>query len=217
MEHLMVEAISRSDRYELIVHGLQVPDTGRTIGELDFLILDKQFDEVIHMEMVYKYYIHDQDEGEGPYGPWIGPGRKDRLTWKLAHLTDHQFPLLHHPMTLPLLAQYGIEPSKVRQELCFLAELYRPIGKRSAVGQGLNNEAMEGEWMPLERFIALDTQGVKAHCPKKVDWLMDYDESLALPLAEIKDEVIQTVKQGRALLLFLCEDGVEKKQFITAT
>ncbi len=217
MEHLMAEAIERSDRYDLIVHGLQVPDTGRTIGELDFLIFDKEKEKVIHMEMVYKYYIHDTAEGDGPWDAWIGPGRKDRLTWKLQHLAEHQFPLLHHSLTRPLLDQWSIDPSKVSQQLCFLGELYSPHGRRLQLTESINPKALKGEWMALEKFMTFDTVGILALNQEKPDWLMPFDGSKAMPLSEITMNLIEAVKEGRPVLLSFSDQGVEKKQFVTAT
>ena len=217
MEQLMAEAIERSDRYDLIVHGLQVPDTGRTIGELDFLIFDKEKEKVIHMEMVYKYFIHDAEEGGEPLGVWIGPGRKDRLTWKLEHLAEHQFPLLHHSLTRPLLDQWSIDPSTVSQQLCFLGELYSPHGGRLQLTESINPKALKGEWMALEKFMTFDSVGILALNQEKPDWLMPFDRSKAMPLSEITVNLIEAVKEGRPVLLSFSDQGVEKKQFVTAT
>ena len=65
MEALLALAIEADERYELIAHGLQVADKGITIGELDFLIYDHTKAKVLHVELAYKYYIHDCQEGAG--------------------------------------------------------------------------------------------------------------------------------------------------------
>ncbi len=81
----------------------------------------KKYDEYIHVELVYKYYIYEKRFNKELYR-YIGPNRNDTLIKKLSKLRDKQFPLLFKQVTKKYLE--GIDINKIKQKLCFKANLF---------------------------------------------------------------------------------------------
>lgn len=84
--------------YQLLGHSIQKIEGPRTIGELDFLILNQDNGQVEHWEVALKYYLGERDLSL-PY--WYGLNRSDTLARKLNHFTQKQFQFqdaLEHPI-----------------------------------------------------------------------------------------------------------------------
>ena len=215
MEALIALAIEADERYELLKHGLQVADHGITIGELDFLIYDHKNSKVLHVELAYKYYIHDRQEGAGLFEPWIGPGRKDKMNWKLEQLAQRSFPLLHHPLTKPLLIELGIDPEKIEQRLCFLGELFLAEGEESWDDPLLNPNAHAGTWMRLENFLAKDWGKQAFSIPLKQDWILPYNPTNTFTEAETKKSVKSFLETGKVPMLQFKKERENQRMLIT--
>lgn len=165
MEHRFRDALLASRRYELVSHGLQIQGEDRTLGELDFLIRDLEDRQVWHIEFVYKFYIYRQELGSDRYDPWIGPGLKDRLIYKLDKLTRQQFPILHSTECRTLLEPLGLDVDRIKQGLAFCAELFLPLGI-DEIPEGLDTRCIQGRWYDEghepESYSILD---------RKSDWI----------------------------------------------
>ena len=74
--------------YRLIRHSLQQIDGAKTLGELDFLLLNTQTQEIEHWEVALKFYLAEQ-QYQLPF--WYGLNRDDTLEKKLQHFTRKQF------------------------------------------------------------------------------------------------------------------------------
>ncbi|MDS7965993.1 DUF1853 family protein [Acinetobacter sp. V117_2] len=74
--------------YQLLGHSIQKIEGAKTLGELDFLVLNKETQQVEHWEVALKYYL---GEGQLNLEQWIGLNREDTLSKKLYHFTDKQF------------------------------------------------------------------------------------------------------------------------------
>jgi len=99
--------LEKSARYEVLEQNLALRDGGKTLGELDFLVLDKDSGKCLHWEVAVKFYL-----GMGEIQQqhcWHGPGRKDRLDLKVEHLRNHQSVISRRPQTQQLLKQRGYE------------------------------------------------------------------------------------------------------------
>ncbi|EOQ65282.1 hypothetical protein F935_00126 [Acinetobacter calcoaceticus ANC 3811] len=77
--------------YQLLGHSIQKIEGPKTLGELDFLILNKGTQEIEHWEVALKYYLGEADLH---LEQWIGLNRQDTLSKKLYHFTDKQFQFL---------------------------------------------------------------------------------------------------------------------------
>lgn len=74
--------------YELLGHSIQIIDGPKTVGELDFLILNHDTQQIEHWEIALKYYLAESDLSL-PH--WYGLNRSDTLNRKLTHFTQKQF------------------------------------------------------------------------------------------------------------------------------
>lgn len=78
--------------YQLLGHSIQQILGQKTLGELDFLVLNRESQQVEHWEIALKYYLSEHDLSL-PY--WYGLNRSDTLMRKLNHFTQKQFQFQH--------------------------------------------------------------------------------------------------------------------------
>ncbi|WP_289353149.1 DUF1853 family protein [Acinetobacter baumannii] len=117
--------------YQLLGHSIQKIDGAKTLGELDFLVLNQNTQEIEHWEVALKYYL---GEGQLNLEQWIGLNRQDTLSKKLYHFTDKQFQFSE---------ALGF---KVQQRFAVLkGQLYLPLN--------LPQEQPIPEWVNLKRRL----------------------------------------------------------------
>ena len=106
-ETLWAFALELNPRYRLAERNLQIIDGGRTLGEMDFIVLDNETGRYAHWELAIKFFLGAGDTVR--HDAWHGPGKKDRLDLKVDHLLQRQTLLSTHPRTQAVLAGRGIE------------------------------------------------------------------------------------------------------------
>lgn len=84
-EQWVAALIHASEGLELVAHNLPLREQGRTLGELDMLVRDRDDDSLWHWELALKFYLGTADA-------WYGPNRHDTLERKAAHLFEQQLP-----------------------------------------------------------------------------------------------------------------------------
>lgn len=133
--------------YQLLGHSIQKIEGARTLGELDFLILNKETQQVEHWEVALKYYL---GEGQLNLEQWIGLNREDTLSKKLYHFTDKQF-------------QFSEALNfKVQQRFAVLkGQLYLPLnlGQKQPIPNWVNSTRRLGYWgttIPDSKFYRLE-------------------------------------------------------------
>ncbi|MDH2635853.1 DUF1853 family protein [Acinetobacter nosocomialis] len=133
--------------YQLLGHSIQKIEGARTLGELDFLILNKETQQVEHWEVALKYYL---GEGQLNLEQWIGLNREDTLSKKLYHFTDKQF-------------QFSEALDfKVQQRFAVLkGQLYLPLnlGQKQPIPNWVNLTRRLGYWgttIPDSKFYRLE-------------------------------------------------------------
>jgi len=182
-EHYFAFAVEQSSNFELIAQNIQIFENSRTLGELDFLIRDKSTGRVLHIELVFKFYIiTDQalahsdlltEEENKRFGRFIGPAGRDAFTRKLVHLRQHQLPMLYHEATFESLKHLDFDVDEVEQRVCFMGQTfthtpedYRPIS-------GINKESMRGCYLGYSAFAKaknLSTNTQNFYLPTKEAW-----------------------------------------------
>ncbi len=186
MESFFEIAIRHSERYDLINSNLQIIENKTTIGELDFLLFDKFESKTIHVELVYKLYVHDTKFANELDG-WIGPNRKDSFSEKIEKLIQKQFPLLYKPETLKYLKELNLNPEEIEQQLCFKAQLFSPAINNLETKTKLNSDCIRGSWYHFDEFLKKDWKKNQFLTPKKKDWSchpegnsawLDYEETI---------------------------------------
>ena len=74
--------------YELLGHSIQKITGPKTLGELDFLLLNTETHKIEHWEVALKYYLAERDFS---LACWYGLNRSDTLLRKLNHFSQKQF------------------------------------------------------------------------------------------------------------------------------
>ncbi|ANF82323.1 hypothetical protein A3K93_09055 [Acinetobacter sp. NCu2D-2] len=74
--------------YQLLGHSIQKIDGPKTLGELDFVLLNAETHQIEHWEVALKYYLAEADLS---LANWYGLNRSDTLNRKLKHFTQKQF------------------------------------------------------------------------------------------------------------------------------
>lgn len=172
MESFFSYQIKSSSDYNLIVENLQISHNKITIGEIDFIIEDKSENDVIHIEMVYKFYVYDpsfNNEKER----WIGPNRKDNLLRKIKKLKEDQFPLIYKEATKQVLSSLKIDYSILKQNVCFKANLFVPREMKDKNFPLVNNSCICGYWIHFDEFNSPEYLNNLFYAPKKPDWPID--------------------------------------------
>ncbi|OTG83820.1 DUF1853 family protein [Acinetobacter sp. ANC 4648] len=74
--------------YRLLGHSIQIIAGKNTLGELDFLLFNKQSQKIEHWEVALKFYLAEADLS---LKHWYGLNRSDTLSRKLHHFSHQQF------------------------------------------------------------------------------------------------------------------------------
>ena len=217
-EAAFMNSLANSSDYEVLGQSIQIQGKERTLGELDFLIRDTS-ERICHIEFVSKYYLYIPWMEGDTLGHWIGPNFKDRLSFKLNHLRDHQFPILHTDACRELLKDnLEIDPRHgIQQMLSFYAELYTPYsGGEINWHPDLDKECVRGQWMFLSEFEGLtlsDKEGF--YCCRKRDWLrsetseVEWEEH-----SEVLASIIASLDRGHSPMLWHKTERGIKRLFV---
>lgn len=120
-EDALAQILEQSTRYTLIAKNQQIITSERkTIGELDYVLLDKQSDLHLQVELAIKFYLVHQ---EGYHFKFPGPDARDNYHNKLNRLSSHQLQLTRQDATRELLRKqfeiHQIKPSHLIQGIFF--------------------------------------------------------------------------------------------------
>lgn len=197
----------------LVAQNLVISHGKRTMGEIDFLLLNKEKQEFTHVELVYKFYLFDPERG-GDLGPWIGPNRKDSLLRKLHRLEEHQFPLLYREEFREVAQNLNLPLDQILQKLCFKANLFVPPDMLNQKFSGINNDCIQGFWIRIQDFQEKAYGAYYYHTPKKQFWTMDpqYCEDW-YDFAEIEEQLCPLLQAKRSPLLWMKTADKEYQRF----
>ncbi len=172
-EQFVFNQIEDSKGIDLIAENIQIKIDRRTLGELDAIIQKDKL--LIHLEIVYKFYVYDPSQGASEIERWIGPNRKDSLKEKLAKLKTKQFPLLYHESTVEFMNELEIDVKNLEQQVLFKAQLFTPYTNTIAF-ELLNPKCVQGFYIhkqDLNRFEAN-----LFYIPTKYDWMLDPNDTV---------------------------------------
>lgn len=172
-ETLWAFALELDPRYHLVERNLQIIDGERTLGEMDFIVLDNDTGRYAHWELAIKFYLGVGDTFN--HHAWHGPAKKDRLDIKVDHLRGRQTLLSTHPLTRARLDERGIVISDCA--VILKGRLFYPWQRRAPRyhPQAVNTAHLAGCWLtrdqfvlasdPAERYVPLNRRGWMSENP----------------------------------------------------
>lgn len=173
-EIIVSELIKSSTNYKVLYENVQLIEDKKTIGEIDFIIKNKNTRQLIHMELAYKFYLFDPKNSSEPINNWIGPNRNDSLKEKLEKVKNKQFPLLYHNSAKSKFNE--IEIGEASQALCLLVSLFIPYEYRGSFSS-IYEKAIKGYYLNIEKFISFDHSEKNYYLPSKKEWGMTPSEN----------------------------------------
>jgi len=143
MEHVFKQVIEQNESYQLLVFNLPIKNTERTIGEIDFILKNIKNQELIHVELTYKFYLID-GKISNPIHQLVGPNRKDLFFTKMEKIKTKQFELLHTNEGIKALQEKHIDHSVIQHRACYKAQLFSPYRSKQIDIYPLNNNSIIG-------------------------------------------------------------------------
>lgn len=168
VEQFVLFNLSQQQHINLLANNIQIQQEKRTIGELDCIYKEKE--SIVHLEIVYKFYLYLPDKNKEELNCLVGPNRRDALIEKLVKLKDKQLQLLFHNSTKPYLQNLNITSNNIQQEVCFKAQVFLPLKNKNIVLQELNNNCIAGFYLNVNELA--NFKDCKFYIPIKKDWLL---------------------------------------------
>lgn len=213
VEYFFEEYIKHSSRYNLIHKNNQVIEDKNTLGEIDFILFDKVKNSFLHTELVYKFYLYDENF-EKEIDRYIGPNRDDSLVKKLNKLKTKQFPLLFKEKTMEML--YDIDLKNIYQNTCFKANIFLPYKKHVDVSL-INKACIKGFYINIEDFKKQENfKKYKYFLPHRYDWIVSANINKTWKAyEEIQEEIQIFLDLKKSPLVWLKKDDRYEEFFIT--
>ncbi|MDT0678071.1 DUF1853 family protein [Autumnicola musiva] len=213
MESFFEHFINQTRDYDLLASNIQINREKLTIGEIDFLLKQLSNKKLLHVELVYKFYVYDPSFKE-ELQRWIGPNRKDSLLQKIEKLRKKQFPLLFKNETKDFLQSIPLDPNYVEQEACFRANLFLPKKWSRQSISLVNKECICGYWISNEDFQAEEYKHALFYSPKKQNWpLNPRYNNIWFSFSEIRTQINFFLKKKRAPLIWMKKNKEEYERF----
>lgn len=203
IEHFFKALISNAERFQILGNNIQIHDAQRTLGEFDFVIKDQKTLDILHIELMYKFYVYD------PTFPaemerWIGPNRKDSLIRKITKVKSNQFPLIHSPEAKKYLDTLAIEAENIQQQILFKAALFIPEFYDDYNFEHINKQCIAGYWYHLSELKKFSDLNYRFYAPEKQDWPIDpFHGEIWYNYSEIIAEIKALHKRKKSPLIWI--------------
>ena len=203
--------LEKSTRFEVIVQNMPLRDGDRTLGELDFLVIDKKTGKYLHLEMAVKFYLGIGDTAL--HCNWHGPGLKDRLDKKVEHLKNKQSVISDQPAVQGLLNDMKLRVDArgviLKGRLFYPGERAMTAYRYTAFPVDASLEHPRSYWLPLHRFKSSHSDKQR-FCP-----LVGYGWMAGIGQADMRDamekeELIEAIGYGKLRLPLYVAGGTEK-------
>ena len=197
-EQALALLIDSAPSLKHLARNLQIFDeSGRTIGELDFLIFDEGNDRHIHLELAVKFYlaIKTVDGWEFP-----GPDPRDNWQAKLDRMRDHQFALSRRAET-QLLLKDRFDVERVIPQHLIYGCLFLPIDcDECSEPEAIVEGARKGRWLYIsqwnDHFADIDHVLI---IPKPL-WPVEMSEDVQALLTSISVDDLKGMAQERCTM-----------------
>jgi hypothetical protein len=168
VERLVSYQLSQEDSISIISENIQIQREKITLGELDCII--KKGDKMIHLEIVYKFYLYDASFGKSEIDHFIGPNRNDSLVDKLIKLKEKQLPLLYSEECTSYLKSIDLQANTFKQKVYFKAQLFLPFSNKNIQLKVLNEDCITGFYAHKKELTLF--KNCKFYIPSKKDWII---------------------------------------------
>lgn len=215
IEHLFYQTLSHSKSYEVLAHNIQIKNKNETLGELDFIVRFRESVHPIHIELTYKFYIIDPNISE-PIQHLVGPNRKDFFHKKLDKTIHKQLPLAYTDEAIEVLRMYGINASQLKQQVCFLGQLFIPYEQPFTSIHPLNPACIVGFWIQMKDFNASVFSKYSYYITQKHEWIHTphHDVLWSSYYDTLLEIQIKHVQKRAPILWIKKENGIIEKCFV---
>lgn len=208
-EFVFLHLLHASAEFDVLAHSIQLIEDKRTLGELDFIIQNVKTEEVLHVELTYKFYILDRSIS-APIDQLIGPNRKDTFVKKLRKTRDQQIPLLYSQSGRDIVRGLGLEIEAIKQYVAFYAHVFVPYMDRIFKVDNLNEKCVIGYWVTQQEFQIEEFKSCTYYYPIKSEWMhIPHQDVEWRNYDEIMDEISSQIKEGRSVMLWKKDEGGE--------
>lgn len=212
VEQFVFHELEHQKEITLLAKNVQIKKEKQTIGELDCIL--KTDDSLIHLEIIYKFYLYDESVGYSELEHWIGPNRKDSFIEKITKLKNKQLPLLFKPETQVLLDKLNLKALDIQQQVYFKAQLYVPIHLINTPLRTINSNCIVGYYLSFNDLETLITN--QFYIPQKLDWLTEPHVDVDwLTYEEGQQEIMAFISQEKSPLCWIkSQNGTLQKLFV---
>ncbi|GAA0786849.1 DUF1853 family protein [Marinobacterium sediminicola] len=196
-EQLYAAVLTELLGWTLIARNVQIRDQQRTLGELDFLVLNPHTNEVEHHEIAIKFYLGHVGEETGS-ARWYGPNSRDRLDLKTSRLLQHQAQLAAQPAAEPVLKSMGLQRPPVPR-IFMPGYLFYPDTETLQTPEQVDPGHERGRWRYASQ--AALSSGDDWVVLQKPHWLACWRQSEVPPEDGLQQAAMGVIQSGRACLL----------------
>jgi hypothetical protein len=168
IERLVSYQLNQEVNISILCENIQIQNEKITLGELDFVL--KRDQKTIHLEVIYKFYLYDENVGNTQIDHFVGPNREDSLKEKLTKLKDKQLPLLYSTQCIKYLNSINLNITDIEQQVYFKAQLFVPLSNKSLQLIELNSDCIIGFYMNKKELLGFSD--CKFFIPNKKDWIL---------------------------------------------
>ncbi len=214
MEVVFKNLISSSKAYTIVFSNLLIDEGKIRLGELDFILREERTEQLVHVELAYKFYIIHPEISE-PIYRLMGPNKRDMFYTKLDKLKDKQFPLLFHKSLAPYWETANIDPITIAQQCCFKAQLFAPYGKTTSI-RPLNTKCIAGTWIRFDVLNSPEFNPCQFYIPRKLEWVIapHQDVPWKSHFETLMEVNLRMVKENAPMLWVKKPDGTIEKVFV---
>lgn len=141
-EALLAFWLRNCGRFELLAENLVVREGGRTLGDFDLLLRERDGGDAVHWELSVKFYL--RLPGADGLAAYVGPAGRDTLATKADRVLTRQLGLGHTAAGRAALASLGIE--RIVARAFVKGWLFYPLGTPAGATPGLNPAHGRGWW-----------------------------------------------------------------------
>ena len=210
VEQFSFFAFEKDSTLKILSENIQIQDKKRTVGEIDCLLLKNK--QPIHIEIIYKFYLYNDNVGTSEIEHWIGPNKRDSLFQKLTKLKNKQLPLLQSEYVKPYLNKLHLSPQEIDQNVYFKAQLFVPLNTINNKFSIINNDCIYGFYIHFEKLKQFEN--CKFYIPSKLNWLIDIQtQTKWISFTQFQSKIIEYVTLKTAPLCWLKYPNGEVSKF----